>query len=103
MISGCRAKVHKEHLDKKEEFIAPCKVNYDPNSAKELLLLANSAEEQQQWVNKLRKKIEKSGYAANQDARSSCSRTGSSLNISLMRNSSNLSKSSTLPTMPNRK
>lgn len=63
-------KVHKEHLDKKEEVIAPCKVNYDPNSAKELLLLAGSPEEQQNWVSKLRKKIEKGGYAANQDAKS---------------------------------
>lgn len=95
--------MHKEHLDKKEEFIAPCKVNYDPNSAKELLLLANSAEEQQMWVNKLRKKIEKGGYAANQDSRSACSRSGSSQNIAVMRNPSSLSKSSTLPTMPNRK
>jgi hypothetical protein len=68
---GCRVKVHKEHLDKKEEIIAPCKVNYDPNTAKELLLLATSLEEQQQWVNKLRKKIEKCGYAANQDTKSS--------------------------------
>jgi hypothetical protein len=64
-------KVHKEHLDKKEEFVAPCKVNYDPNSAKELLLLAGSLEEQQKWVSRLRKKIEKGGYAANQDAKSS--------------------------------
>lgn len=100
--------MHKEHLDKKEEFIAPCKVNYDPNSAKELLLLADSAEEQQKWVNKLRKKIEKGGYAANSDTRSSCSasRAGSTQNIALLRNpshASTISKSSTLPTMPNRK
>lgn len=46
--------------------IAPCKVNY-PNSAKELLLLANSVEDQQNWVSKLRKRIEKCGYAANAD------------------------------------
>lgn len=65
----CRVKVHKDHLEKKEELIAPCKVNYDPNSARELLLLANSIEEQQMWVSRLRKKIEKCGYAAQQEAR----------------------------------
>lgn len=68
-IAGCRIKVHKDHLEKKEEVIAPCKVNYDPNSARELLLLANSVEEQQVWVSRLRKKIEKCGYAAQQEAR----------------------------------
>ena len=62
--------MHKEHLDRKEELmIAPCKVNY-PNSAKELLLLACSPEDQQMWVSRLRKRIEKSGYAANQDQKS---------------------------------
>lgn len=61
--------MHKDHLEKKEEVIAPCKVNYDPNSARELLLLANSIEEQQMWVSRLRKKIEKCGYAAHQEAR----------------------------------
>ncbi|XP_022252479.1 rho-associated protein kinase 2-like isoform X2 [Limulus polyphemus] len=67
----CRVKVHKDHLDKKEEVIAPCKVNYDPNSAKEMLLLANTVEDQQLWVSRLRKKIEKCGYAANQETRAS--------------------------------
>lgn len=67
----CRVKVHKDHLDKKEEIIAPCKVNYDPNSAKELLLLAASVEEQNIWVTRLRKKIEKCGYAAQLEARTS--------------------------------
>ena len=33
--------------------------------------MASSSEEQQQWVSKLRKKIEKCGYAANQDTKSS--------------------------------
>ncbi|XP_013777365.1 rho-associated protein kinase 2-like isoform X2 [Limulus polyphemus] len=67
----CRVKVHKDHLDKKEEVIAPCKVNYDPNSAKEMLLLASTVLEQQLWVSRLRKKIEKCGYAANQETRAS--------------------------------
>ncbi|GAB6028973.1 Rho-associated protein kinase 2 [Chamberlinius hualienensis] len=61
----CRIKIHREHLDKKEEIIAPCKVNYDLNTAKELLLQAGSAEEQQHWVGRLSKKVQKLGYAAN--------------------------------------
>ncbi|XP_054707053.1 rho-associated protein kinase 2-like [Uloborus diversus] len=65
----CRVKIHKDHLEKKEDLIAPCKVNYDRNSARELLLLANSVEEQQIWVARLRKKIEKCGYAAQQEGR----------------------------------
>ncbi|GFR23942.1 rho-associated protein kinase 2 [Trichonephila clavata] len=65
----CRLKVHKDHLEKKEDLIAPCKVNYDPNSARELLLMANTIEEQQMWVSRLRKKIEKCGYAAHQESR----------------------------------
>ncbi|KAL1123816.1 hypothetical protein AAG570_001587 [Ranatra chinensis] len=61
----CRIKVHKEHLDRKEEAIAPCKLHYDPNFAKELLVLATTADEQKHWVSRLTKKIQKSGYKAN--------------------------------------
>jgi Rho-associated protein kinase 2 len=57
--------VHREHLERKEEGVAPCKVHYDPNSAKELLVLAASCEEQKQWVTRLSKKIQKCGYKAN--------------------------------------
>ncbi|XP_049914885.1 rho-associated protein kinase 2-like isoform X2 [Epinephelus moara] len=53
----CRTKCHKDHLDKKEEVIVPCKVNYDMSTAKELLLLANSKEDQQRWVSNLLKRI----------------------------------------------
>lgn len=60
--------VHKEHLDKREEIIAPCKVHYDPNTAKEMLLLAGTLEEQQQWISRLSKKIQKFGYKANSAA-----------------------------------
>uniref|UniRef100_A0A8D8YBQ4 Rho-associated protein kinase let-502 n=1 Tax=Cacopsylla melanoneura TaxID=428564 RepID=A0A8D8YBQ4_9HEMI len=61
----CRIKVHKEHLNGKEEAIAPCKLHYDPNSAKEMLLLAPSNDEQKMWVQRLSKKIQKCGYKAN--------------------------------------
>lgn len=51
---GCHFKCHKEHL---EEGIPPCKVNYDMSTAKELLLLAPSKEEQTRWVGHLLKRI----------------------------------------------
>ncbi|XP_031437399.1 rho-associated protein kinase 2b isoform X2 [Clupea harengus] len=49
----CHLKCHKDHLDRKEEVLAPCKVNYDMSTAKELLLLASSQSEQQRWVSRL--------------------------------------------------
>lgn len=61
----CRIKVHKEHLERKEEAIAPCKLHYDPNSAKELLILASNTDDQKLWVQRLSKKIQKCGYKAN--------------------------------------
>ncbi|NP_001154860.1 uncharacterized protein LOC100301953 [Xenopus laevis] len=67
----CHIKCHKDHLDKKEEIIAPCKVNYDISTAKNLLLLANSTEEQQKWVSRLVKKIPKKPPASDPQARSS--------------------------------
>ncbi|XP_058610859.1 rho-associated protein kinase 2b isoform X2 [Onychostoma macrolepis] len=53
----CRIKCHKDHIDCKEEVLAPCRVNYDMSTAKELLLLANSTEEQQKWVSRLLKRV----------------------------------------------
>ncbi|XP_044025873.1 rho-associated protein kinase 2-like isoform X4 [Siniperca chuatsi] len=53
----CHTKCHKDHLDRKEEVIVPCRVNYDISTAKELLLLTSSQEEQQRWVNHLFKRI----------------------------------------------
>lgn len=57
-------KIHKDHIDRKED-VAPCKLHYDPSYAKELLLLAPSVDEQKHWVNRLSKKIQKCGYKAN--------------------------------------
>ena len=42
--------------------MAPCKVSFDPTSAKEMLLMAASLEDQQQWVTRLLKRIQKSGF-----------------------------------------
>ncbi|XP_061125774.1 rho-associated protein kinase 2-like isoform X4 [Syngnathus typhle] len=53
----CHAKCHKDHLDRKEEVIVPCKVNYDMSTAKELLLLTGSREDQKRWVSHLLKRI----------------------------------------------
>uniref|UniRef100_A0A5S6NP83 Rho-associated protein kinase 2 n=1 Tax=Xenopus tropicalis TaxID=8364 RepID=A0A5S6NP83_XENTR len=65
----CHIKCHKDHMDKKEEIIAP--LNYDISTAKNLLLLANSTEEQQKWVSRLVKKIPKKPPASDHQARSS--------------------------------
>jgi len=62
----CHMRMHREHLDKNEGTVAPCKLNFDSRTAKELLLLAPSLEEQKQWVVRLGKRIQKSGYKANQ-------------------------------------
>ncbi|XP_060517017.1 rho-associated protein kinase 1 isoform X2 [Cylas formicarius] len=61
----CRIKIHKDHLDRKEDSVPPCKLHYDPSYAKELLLLASSSEEQKQWVSRLSRKIQKCGFKAN--------------------------------------
>ncbi|XP_062981235.1 rho-associated protein kinase 2 isoform X1 [Elgaria multicarinata webbii] len=67
----CHIKCHKDHMDRKEEIIAPCKVNYDISTAKNLLLLATSTEDQQKWVSRLGKKIPKKPPAPDPFARSS--------------------------------
>nr|XP_046215615.1 rho-associated protein kinase 1-like isoform X2 [Oncorhynchus gorbuscha] len=55
----CHVKCHQDHLDKKEDVIAPCKVNYDVTSARDMLLLALTQEEQKKWIGHLGKKIPK--------------------------------------------
>ncbi|KAJ7342295.1 hypothetical protein JRQ81_010039 [Phrynocephalus forsythii] len=67
----CHIKCHKDHMDRKEEIIAPCKVNYDISTAKNLLLLACSTEDQQKWVSRLGKRIPKKPPAPDPFARSS--------------------------------
>ncbi|XP_077092778.1 rho-associated protein kinase 2 isoform X4 [Siphateles boraxobius] len=67
----CHIKCHKDHMDKKEEIVAPCRVNYDVSTAKNLLLLALSQEDQQKWVSRLMKKIPKKPPAPDAPHRSS--------------------------------
>ena len=57
-------KLHKEHTNGAGEGLTPCKVSYDPTTAKEMLLMASSLEEQQFWVGRLLKKIQKGGFKA---------------------------------------
>ncbi|XP_076021402.1 rho-associated protein kinase 2-like isoform X2 [Genypterus blacodes] len=64
----CHTKCHKDHIDKKEEVIAPCKVNYDISTAKELILLAHTQEEQQRWVGQLIKRIPRKHLAVSPPA-----------------------------------
>lgn len=64
--TGCRTKIHKDHLEqRKEDYLAPCKLHHDPTYAKELLLLAPNIDDQKLWVARLSKKIQKCGYKAN--------------------------------------
>lgn len=58
----CRLKLHRDHVD----MLAPCKV--DPTSAKELLLLASTTDEQRRWVAQLRIRVDACGYAASSAA-----------------------------------
>lgn len=58
----CHIKVHKDHYDKNEEFIGYCKVNFDIHSAREMLLMASSVQEQQNWLRHLQEKIAKKGF-----------------------------------------
>ena len=64
VFSGCRVKFHKDHVIGVEHKLAPCKLSYDPTSAKEMLLMAATIEEQQLWVSRLHKRIQKSGFKA---------------------------------------
>ncbi|XP_071489057.1 rho-associated protein kinase 2-like [Diadema antillarum] len=54
----CHLKVHKEHHDKHEEFCPPCKVNIDADTAKHMLLMATSKDDQQKWISRLGKQIQ---------------------------------------------
>lgn len=61
----CHVKVHRDHYDKNEEFIAYCKVNYDSSiQAKEMLLLAESTDKQKLWITHMSKKITKKGIVS---------------------------------------
>ncbi|XP_016984677.1 rho-associated protein kinase 1 isoform X2 [Drosophila rhopaloa] len=96
----CRNKIHKEHVDKHDP-LAPCKLNHDPRSARDMLLLAATPEDQMMWVARLLKRIQKSGYKANSSNNNSTD--GSKISPSQSTRSSykpyavNVQRSATLP------
>lgn len=53
----CHIKCHKDHVDREEDSIQECKVTVDLATAKDLLVMAPSIDEQKQWVQNLGKKI----------------------------------------------
>lgn len=53
--------------------LTPCKLHHDPHSAREMLLLAASNEDQKGWVNRLSKRIQKCGYKANSNSNNNSS------------------------------
>ncbi|XP_055847217.1 rho-associated protein kinase 1 isoform X2 [Episyrphus balteatus] len=77
----CRNKIHKEHVDNNDP-LAPCKLHHDPLSAREMLLLAVTPDEQHLWVTRLSKRIQKSGYKANSSTNNNCSGDGSKISPS---------------------
>ena len=95
----CHTKVHKDHYDKNEEFIGYCKVNYDQNiQAKEMLLLAESAEKQKQWIQHISKKISKKGIVSSAKLNTSLRGTKQYSSFGLQgRQSSAQRSASTLP------
>ncbi|XP_059146852.1 rho-associated protein kinase 1-like [Physella acuta] len=61
----CHIKVHQECYFKNKDTLDECKVIYDSSiQAKEMLLLAESAEAQKNWVQHLSKKVSKKGIVS---------------------------------------
>lgn len=72
----CRNKIHKEHVDNNDP-LAPCKLHHDPHCAREMLLLATSGDDQNRWVTRLSKRIQKCGYKANSTSNNNTGPEGS--------------------------
>ncbi|XP_062850624.1 rho-associated protein kinase 1 isoform X2 [Trichomycterus rosablanca] len=87
----CHVKCHKDHLDRKEDVIAPCKVNYDVTSARDMLLLALTQDEQKKWIGHLGKKIPKTPPTSFSRASPRTLSTRSVANQSFRRNPRNIS------------
>ncbi|XP_058250285.1 rho-associated protein kinase 1 isoform X1 [Hemibagrus wyckioides] len=87
----CHVKCHKDHLDRKEDVIAPCKVNYDVTSARDMLLLALTQDEQKKWIGHLGKKIPKTPPSSFSRASPRTMSTRSVANQSFRRNPKNSS------------
>ncbi|KAG4078255.1 hypothetical protein HA402_011327 [Bradysia odoriphaga] len=98
----CRNKIHKEHVDNNDP-LAPCKLHHDPHCAREMLLLATSGEDQNRWVTRLSKRIQKCGYKANSTSNNNTGPEGSKVSPSQSTRSNykpyavNVQRSATLP------
>ncbi|KHJ44100.1 phorbol esters/diacylglycerol binding domain protein [Trichuris suis] len=57
-IDRCHVKIHKDHLEKHDKDVAPCRVNYDPMLARDLLVMVSSADDCKVWVSRLRRCLE---------------------------------------------
>lgn len=77
LLNRCRNKIHKEHVDNNDP-LAPCKLHHDPHSAREMLLLASNTDEQNLWVSRLSKRIQKCGYKANSSSNNNSNNTDGS-------------------------
>lgn len=75
----CHVKIHREHSDREEDCIQECKA--DSATAKELLLMASSIDEQKQWVINLSQKVVQPSRTKRADPPSSISRTQSTKSI----------------------
>ncbi|XP_048867907.1 rho-associated protein kinase 1 isoform X1 [Brienomyrus brachyistius] len=93
----CHVKCHKDHLDRKEDVIAPCKVNYDVTSARDMLLLALSQDEQKKWIGHLGKKIPKTPPSTFTRASPRTMSTRSVANQSFRRNPKNITGKTRTP------
>uniref|UniRef100_A0A8C2GSX6 Rho-associated protein kinase 1 n=1 Tax=Cyprinus carpio TaxID=7962 RepID=A0A8C2GSX6_CYPCA len=82
----CHVKCHKDHLDKKEDVIAPCK-----GTAHYMLLLALSQDEQKKWIGHLGKKIPKTPPSTFARASPRTMSTRSVVNQSFRKNPKNMS------------
>ncbi|VDO93729.1 unnamed protein product [Soboliphyme baturini] len=69
----CHIKIHRDHLEKHDKDVAPCRVNYDPMLARDMLIMVSSAEESKQWVSFLHKRIEQLKSKADKSSISSSS------------------------------
>ncbi|KAI3385769.1 hypothetical protein SNEBB_010796 [Seison nebaliae] len=56
--NNCHVKVHRYHYDSDENFLEPCKVNRNVQTAKQLYLLADSVNEQKRWINRLNSTVQ---------------------------------------------
>jgi hypothetical protein len=58
---SCHMKIHQEHYTNEKDSFQPCLLNDDNISARDLLLLCPTPNDQQAWINKIKKYIPKKG------------------------------------------